>query len=147
MRPTAHVIVSSVTGGVLSVWLHSWEAGMGCLLGGVFIDIDHHIDYYFDYKKIPWRYKDLIDYCTSPAKDKLYLIFHAYEFLVLLWLAVFLLKLNSFWIGLGVGVSVHMMCDQFYNPLRPLAYFILYRIKNGFESKKLYTPEFLRKIS
>lgn len=140
MKPAQHVVISSGVGLVLAWWIQSAAAGLACFLSGVFIDIDHYLDFYLEKKKIPFRYKELTDFCNRDNKDRgrLRLIFHSYEFLVVLWLAVSYWHLNELWLGFAVGLSQHLVCDQLTNPFRPLAYFLAYRLKYGFQKEYIF---------
>lgn len=140
MKPAQHVVISGGIGLVLAWWIQSAAAGLVCFLSGVFIDIDHYLDFYLAKKKFPRRYKELTDFCDRDNEDrgKLRLIFHSYEFLVVLWLAVSYWHLNELWLGLAVGLSQHLVCDQMTNPFRPLAYFWVYRLKYGFQKEYIF---------
>ena len=76
-----------------------WDA----FLSGVLIDTDHHLDYVLIRKKIPFKYEDLIDFCLDEKTTKTYLLFHAYEFMVIFWLLISFLYLGKFWVGIALG--------------------------------------------
>ena len=141
MRPAYHALISIGTGGILLVFLKSWTAAFGCILSGVFLDIDHFFDYFLAKKGITLSYRELENYCTYDKTGKLYLFFHSYEFLFLFWICLYFFNLKNAWIGLAVGASAHILSDQFANPLKPLSYFISYRIQNAFKREKLFTKK------
>ncbi len=146
MKPIYHVTISAAVSVVLIVWFKSWHAAIACFLGGVFIDLDHPVDYFLAKKEIPLSYSDLFKYGAYDKEGKLYLFFHSYELLLIFWLLIYYLHLDWMWIGLAVGVSSHMLCDQIVNPLRPLAYFFLYRMKHGFKRKYIFTKAYFEQI-
>ena len=145
MSPTAHIIISAGAGAALAQWIHSPEAGFACFLGGVLIDLDHPIDYYIGRKKIPSTIAEIMDFYHPRQKGKLHILFHSYELFVMLWVATYFLKLGGIWLGLLSGATLHLICDQIYNPLKPLGYFFTFRLVSGFEKRKLYRDDFYEK--
>ena len=144
MSPIAHVLISTGAGAALAYVSHSSEAGMACVIGGVLIDLDHHLDYFFAKKKIPWTLGQIRDYYDGEKAGKLFLLFHSYELLLILWLLYYFCGGDIF-LGVLFGATGHLICDQFYNPLKPLSYFLFYRIQNGFEKKNLFNKEHYEK--
>lgn len=137
MRTSHHVAVSAGISLGLQAAMHSWPAALGCFLSGIFIDIDHYLDYYLLKKKFPCQFNDLVDFCFDVKISKHYLFFHAYEYLFVLWFAVFFFHLGKVWLGVTVGLTVHIVLDQWTNPIKPLFYFLTFRIKNQFEKTKI----------
>jgi hypothetical protein len=138
MRPGYHAVISLGLGALVAYGFRSWMAGILCFVVGIFIDIDHHLDFYLVKKKFPFRFSDLDDHCRRDVEGKLYLIFHSYEFLFLGWMAICYFRLNEMWLAAALSASVHIICDQLVNPLKPLAYFFVYRLSQGFERKRLF---------
>jgi len=147
MKPTTHAFVSLGTSALFWLSVKSPLATVVCFLSGVFIDIDHHLDYFIAKRRIPWRYKDLVDYFEDINSGKLYLVLHSYELLFLLWMGIYFLMLNDIWLGLAVGATVHLACDALVNSFRPMTYFMFFRIKNRFDRKRLFTQEYVQKFS
>lgn len=138
MRPTYHVMISGGVSAVFALWAKSWGAVLACFFSGILIDLDHHLDYWMITKKIPWSYKKLVDFFVHRQHRKVYLFLHSYEMLTVLWLSIFYFDLNAVWIGMAVGFTTHILCDEFANPLKPLSYFFVYRLRNGFERKHFF---------
>ena len=141
MRPTKHAIISAVLGAGLIYYLKSYPAGIACLVSGVLIDLDHHIDYVIAKGKIP-NYKELNNFCDSDPAWKPYLIFHSFEFLFFFWFLIFYSKLNVIWGGMAIGLTTHMICDQFANPIKPLAYSTIFRWQKKFDQRQIFTQRF-----
>lgn len=146
MKPVTHAVISLGVSALLLTWTKSWAAAFACFLSGIFIDIDHHLDYCLMRGKFPFLYRELQDYCLTARNGKLYIIFHSYELLLIFWIILTYYRLDGIWIGIAIGMSVHLVCDQWSNPLKPLAYFITYRIKHGFEGKRLLLEGYLENI-
>ena len=138
MRPTTHAIISASISTGLIYFLKSYPAALACFLSGVFIDIDHYLDYFLARKKFT-TYKELNEFCDHDTNWKLYLFFHSYELILLFWWAIFYWNLNLFWGGIAIGMTTHMICDQFANPIKPLAYLFIYRWKYKFAQDKILT--------
>ena len=87
---------------------------------------------------------DFFEYDKTP---KMYLWFHAWEYLWVLWLLIYFFQLGIFWIGFAIGLTVHLVCDNFANPIRPLGYFLIYRLRHGFDKKVILNEEAYKKCS
>ena len=75
MSPGYHVVVSAAAAVAVSSWTQSPAAGIGCFLSGIFIDVDHHMEYFLAKKKFPFDYRDLVKFCSHHQDGKLFLIF------------------------------------------------------------------------
>ena len=139
MSPVSHAVISAVTSVAFGYMTKSCPGAWVCFLSGIFIDLDHHLDYYLNKKELPLNYKKLLSFCEKEKAGKPYLILHSYELLLLLGFWIYYLHLGPLWGGLAVGITVHMIADQFCNPVRPLGYFLIYRIRHGFSREKLLT--------
>jgi hypothetical protein len=142
MKPTHHVIISGGVSAVFGFWIQSWSAVFACFLSGIFIDLDHHLDYWLIKKEIPLSYKKLLHFCHQEPDARLYLFLHSYELIFIFWACIYYFEWNAVCLGVAVGVTAHIICDEIFNPMRPLAYFLTYRIKHGFERRSL-----LKKVS
>ena len=138
MRPIHHVIISGGVTFVFSIWVKSTWALAACFLSGIFIDLDHHLDYYLARKEVPLNYRKFVDFFKHERRAKLYLFLHAYELLFILWVSIFAFSLGNVWLGVALGFTTHIICDEIFNPFKPLAYFMTYRIKHKFSREALY---------
>ena len=145
MKPGSHLIISSIAATGLTLGSQSWLAGVSCLAGGVLIDLDHVIDYKIEKKRIPLDYRQLSDFCQYDKKGKLYLIFHGVEYCVAMFVML-LLYPHPVLLGFLCGVSLHLMCDHLFNPLRPGAYFMLFRWRKNFERRFIFKQDYVQKI-
>lgn len=144
MRARYHVVASAGVSLGFQAMSHSWPASLGCFLSGVLIDTDHYLEYCVTQKKFPFQYKDLVEFCCYNKEGKLYLVFHAYEYLFIFWGLIYLFDLGVIWLGIAIGLTTHIMFDQFTNPTKPLFYFLTYRFKNHFEKNKLLTEKYFQ---
>lgn len=146
MKPVYHITVSAFLGLIFLTCFHSIMAAAACLFCGVLIDLDHHLDYWIAKGEVPWRYKDLVYFCATDKNHKMYLWFHSYESLIVLWLAIVFFDLGLVWVGAAVGLTVHVICDQFTNPLHPMVYFLTFRIKHRFKKEALFEKDFFKQV-
>lgn len=146
MKPSEHTVISVVTSGIFYAGTHSWPGTVMCFLSGIFIDLDHHLDFVLNKGRFPWKYPDLWSFAAEEKDGKFFLIFHSYELFAVLWFAVLYFHLDPVWFGMMVGATVHMIADQAANPASPLAYFFIYRLKHGFEKKWVFDSEYYKTL-
>jgi len=144
MKTSYHVIASAGISLGYQAAMHSWPATLGCFLSGVLIDIDHYVEYCIFQKKFPFRYKDLVDFCNDAKITKQYLIFHAYELMLIFWFLIYYLDLGVIWTGIALGLTTHMILDQWSNPIKPLYYFMVFRIRNNFIKTKMLSERYFQ---
>lgn len=122
--------------------LRSFSASFACFLSGVFLDIDHVIDYWL-HEGINFNIKGLFKWSEDRNWRFLILILHSLEFLVVFWILVSVLKLGPFWFGLAIGFSLHMILDLIYNTKTMYGYTYLfsYRVIKGFKGEYFHRRE------
>ena len=147
MSPITHTVVSAAVSVAFYQKTQSVSGTVVCFLSGIFIDIDHFFDYWIAKKKVSLSYKGLKAYCAREKAGKLYLIFHSYELLALLWYFVLTMpQLPMVWLGLAVGTSAHIMLDRMGNPIKPWGYFLAYRAKHRFSKRKFFPKELYERM-
>ena len=143
MTPAQHLVASTLTAAGFGAVTKSIPGSLVCFLSGIFIDLDHILDFYWAKKRMCWSLKELQDYCLNERSGKIYLIFHSYELLSMLWVIILIFFPNPIGMGLVVGLTVHMILDQLVNPIYPWAYFWFYRSRLGFPKKIFFKEDFL----
>lgn len=73
--------------------------------------------------------------------NKIYLVLHSYEFIMLFWIAIYFFSLSNTWKAVAIGFTQHLIFDQIINPVTPLAYFLTYRIIRGFRKNAIIKKE------
>ncbi len=136
MKPLSHLAVSTTVAGILLIAWGRWSLAIGCLIGGVLIDVDHLLDFYLNYRR--WTSLRVIYRTFAESRlHHVYLVWHTYEGLIALWLVLWVSGWPSLWVGVGVGLTLHLLCDQAVNPVRPWAYFLCYRIRHRFRREAI----------
>ncbi|MDD5438845.1 MAG: hypothetical protein PHS37_01505 [Candidatus Omnitrophica bacterium] len=113
----------------------SWGYAATAFFFGVFIDLDHLIDFFREHS---WRdIGKFIDVMVYVDLRQLWLLFHSLELLLALWGAIVIFRLNGYWISAAQGLSLHMLLDIIGNPIGIRGYWFLYRLNVGFKTEKL----------
>jgi len=145
MSPTQHTVVSTVVSFGFWSLTQSWAASILCFLGGIFIDLDHLLDYWIAKRKIFFTYPELLKFFEQESQGKMYLIFHSYEFLCVLWILEIAFLPSPEFLAVLAGTTIHLFLDQFFNEMRPFSYFFSYRIKCHFRKEEIFAPGYYEK--
>ena len=126
----AHVVCTAMLGWV--VYLKTADLFyVGIVVaGGIFIDLDHLIDYFRYFKNKKFSLKNFF-YGLYLGSGKVYLFFHSWELIfIILALATFFRSyvLLLFFLSL----SIHLLIDNTQRR-KKLFYFFTYRFLNGFK--------------
>jgi hypothetical protein len=112
------------------------------IAGCIFIDIDHFVDYFRHYKmKVDPAAFLRHEYLKS---GKVYLYFHSWEVVSLIYCAAFLFDSRIAFI-LAASLSIHLAIDNVQRR-RPFFYFLLYRLYKRFDARYLL-PEYFEAAS
>jgi len=117
--------------------------------GAVLIDLDHLIDYFFAFG----FHFDIFSFIHGEQfakNDKIYVLFHGWEYIILLVAAAWLIKSNfklkAAVLALALGGFFHLLIDVNVNDGMTLkGYSILYRARQSFDIEKIVTPEHYQK--
>jgi hypothetical protein len=112
---------------------------MGFLAGGVLIDVDHLIDYAM-HSRFRYGIGEFCQRCYDRRLAHATLIFHGWEYLVLLAALAATNDGNPWIVGLLLGMGIHLVCDQVTNKPYPMSYFILWRLGHRFRMEKVFPP-------
>ncbi|MFH1552857.1 MAG: hypothetical protein ABID83_04385 [Candidatus Omnitrophota bacterium] len=128
-----HLILAFMLAGFFRRLTLGWAWPVLGFTGGVLIDLDHFIDYFFYYG---WRF-DLGDFFNHRYKDsgRCYIIFHSWELLIALWV----FSAGVLWITPVVtGMTVHVLTDYLFHPqLGVLRLSLLYRWRHGLKRGRI----------
>ena len=142
MSPARHIEVSAALGTGVYLLTGDWGHAAAAGAGGVLIDLDHIWDFY---RK--WGFwgglRRMAGNSVLGGKqeaNRVYLLLHGWDVLLALaLLAVF--GLGDFYLLSAVlGGAVHLLFDQFVNPVRAFSYFLAYRMSKGFRRELLVDP-------
>jgi hypothetical protein len=140
-----HAIVSVGFGIAFYCLFKSVAGALVCVFSGILVDIDHYIDYVRD-RGFNFNLKRFFQYSHNIEYERLFIVFHGYEYLAPLALLLVLSDYNLLVAAVITGFTQHLLVDQFTNPVKPLAYFMSYRLKNRFSKECVLTDECLRSL-
>lgn len=114
-------------------------------MGGVLIDLDHFIDYFLAFG-FTFNLNYFIHGYQFLKSDKIYILFHGWEYVILLltvsWLIKSNIKIKAAVLALALGMFFHLGIDAVTNEGAQFrTYSIIYRAKNNFDLQPLVTPE------
>ncbi len=69
--------------------------------------------------------------------ERIYILFHSYELIALLWIAIYAFSLSDIWKAVAIGFTQHLIFDQLTNPFNTFGYFLTYRAIKGFKKNYL----------
>ncbi len=105
------------------------------VLGGIFVDTDHILNYFFSFKK--FDFKGLM---VSPYQKpkRVYLIFHSWELVVVGGFFAFFFH-SLFWQIFIFSLALHLLVDNLDGVKRKgfFHYFFLYRLSRRFRIEEL----------
>lgn len=139
-----HLTLGIVAG--LIAWLITkrfWASIVPAVLAGTLIDLDHLIEYWlvFGWSFDSGHFIKGFEYLESA---KMRVVFHGWEYVIILLAAYFLLKnrlAKTITLAIALGLFLHMGADSLINGIPPKSYSIIYRAANNFEMEKMVTPE------
>ena len=147
MKIKHHALASTIISGVLYSIFRSWGLAVATFVAGILIDLDHIVDYWIEYG-LRFDLKQFFNYFDEKNfgnRKRLFFIFHAWEWLIIIAAAAWLTDWDLWITGLLIGYGQHIILDELYNSfkyrIRPFfwGYFLLWRWKNGFEFKTPYS--------
>jgi len=141
MKPASHVIASGVVASIFYIYFRSAFGSLVCFLSGILIDTDHVLDYYLNYRTFSAGFKHFYNSCIELKLDKLLLVLHSYELILILWILVFIFQNNLLLIAISAGLTQHMLLDQIGNNAGKFSYFFIFRLCKGFGKDCLSSNE------
>ena len=137
MKLHNHILASTTVGGISYYIFGSWQISVTVFLSGIFIDLDHILDYFLYEKKIKLDIKDFFYKCEALILNKVYLLLHSYELIIILAILAYFTN-NYIVLGLLIGFGTHIMLDLAANKVHFLGYSFIFRLINKFNSKKSF---------
>lgn len=137
MKVIHHIVISIGVSALVWAIFRSSTAALACFLTGVFMDIDHLIDYAVNYG-LRFKVKHFFDAFEYEAFENIFVFLHSWEFIVIYLAILWLIDWKPVAIGAVTGILVHLLLDHFFNDHSRFAYFISYRLFHRFSAKHFY---------
>lgn len=141
-----HTLVSLGFGLAFYFVFKSFASALVCFAAGVLVDVDHYFDYVRD-RGFNFNLKRFFQYSYGVEYERLFIVLHGYEYFVPLALLLVLSDYHLLVLAAAMGYTQHLLFDQFTNPVKPLAYFITYRLRNRFSKQCVLRDDYLRFIA
>jgi hypothetical protein len=141
-----HVLSALIAGYIVWRFWRSPIISFGAaFLGAVLIDLDHLIDYFLAFG-LHFNLAAFIAGEQFAKSDKIYVLFHGWECVILLLLLAWLIKSNVklmvALLALSLGAFFHLLIDvNINNGMTIKSYSIVYRTFYYYEMEKVVTPE------
>jgi len=126
MKARYHAMVSIVLA-LPFIYTGRFYTGLMCFLFGVFMDVDHEVDFFVEYRRFTLSAFDLSE--GLQERSLCIIPLHSIEFVILLGI---LSRIYPCLIGGVIGVSVHLFFDGAINRMKPFSPFFVYRAINNF---------------
>ncbi len=140
MKPQYHAVITVTISGILYMAFKSWGLAVSSFIAGIFIDLDHVIDYVRE-SRPPFKIKTFFLTCYQCRFNKIVLVCHGWEWLVLWGAAAWLTGWNPWITGTFIGLSQHMILDTMYS-IRNLksvrSYSLIWRWKKDFDFDTIF---------
>ncbi len=140
MKLPYHAVATITISGVLYMVFKSWGLAVSSFVAGIFIDLDHIIDYLRENGR-PFKIKNFFRICHQCQFNKVILIWHGWEWIVLLGAAAWLTGWNPWITGMLIGITQHLLLDAINSipDLKSLrSYSLIWRWKKDFDFDTLF---------
>jgi hypothetical protein len=146
LRPQAHVAVSAGLGAIFWAKSRDWRTMALSLAFGVLVDLDHVFDYLYSERRLTWDTRTFMRTRYWRRSGRIFVLFHAFEYLPMVFFMWQAFKGRKWAVAATSAMSSHVLADHFVNELRPLGYFISYRILHRFKAEEILDWERVRRI-
>jgi len=140
-----HFLIAVLLGyGTGRYFKQPWLCLIVALLGGFLIDLDHVLEYFLIFGP-HFNFHYFIQGREFLVSGKIYLLLHAWEWVLLLGVLAWLLrrqkKAAAIIITLALAMGIHLVSDCLINQYPPQFYSLIYRASQNFSAEKLLSPE------
>lgn len=118
---------------------------MATVAVGVCLDIDHIVDYCYSRRTLRFSLREVYEACEDCALSRLIFVFHSYELVAFMWIAIVVYSPGDLWVAAAVGLTQHLILDQVTNPINAMGYFFSYRLAHGFRSESILRDKGVRR--
>ena len=134
-----HIILGLIAAFLFYFFYHNSILSLISFLTSMLVDFDHLLEYYlaegFSAKNFSAK---ILSGENFEKIKKMYLVFHAWEYIPILYFLTIVTSKYVF-IALAFGLLAHYLVDALTNEVKPLTYFLTYRILVNFNLNKLGT--------
>jgi len=125
---SVHFLTTMILAAIIVRVSSSFLYGFVCILGGIFVDLDHLIDYFLSTRK-RLALKEFVTH-KYLASGKIYLFLHSWEINLIILIMAISLDSALLWV-LFLSLTTHLFIDSLQRE-NSLFYFLSYRLSKGF---------------
>src|SRR6266446_7424416 len=114
MSPGGHLVTTAAACAAVYAGTGSVELVAGLAAGGFLIDVDHVVDYVLFERQRDLRPASFLRYYLSGRVQRVVLVLHSYELLVLLAALAWVTRVDWLW-GWVFGMLLHLPLDIIFN--------------------------------
>ncbi len=137
---TFHLLFSLLTGFIVwKIWSKIWASFLPALMGGLFIDLDHLLDYYL-VLGFNFKIENILNGVYFSESGKAYVLFHGWEYVLTFITLVFMFKnktAKSLFLALALGITLHLFIDMASYNVPMQKYSVFFRAGQGFSTKEI----------
>ncbi len=137
MRLHQHTAFSITVAGILYLIFKSWGLALASLISGILVDLDHIVDVVREHG---WsiKTKDFFRLCKTGQFDRIILVWHGWEWIILWAAAAWITEWNPWMTGVFIGLAHHMILDTYINATNPWSYSLIWRWKKDFHFDTIF---------
>ncbi len=132
-----HIAASTAVSGLMYLIFKSWGLTTASFISGIFIDIDHIYDVIREHGK-DTTIQEFFHISHGAQFHKVFLLFHAWEWLFAGLLLSWYSNWNHWVIGAVIGITHHLIMDSIYNSANFLSYSLFWRWKHNFHFDTIF---------
>lgn len=139
-----HILLSLAVGLIFAYIYRNWRFIILSFLPGLFLDVDHLIDYFLCRHGLTMNIKEFLSGTYFDTSNKVYLFLHGYEYALLAFFVAIIILINKNRINnasakaaillvMAISLFLHLVYDEIYYQPKLLTYSIIYRASHNFE--------------
>ena len=133
MQSRYHILLSGGISLALLIMVKDPFAATTCFLMGVFMDMDHLVDYWMETGKLTWKINELLDAIWK--SELVFIPLHSWELLLVM---MILTPTYPFLLGATMGFLFHMIADLATNHAKFEGFLIMYRVNVGWRKENVF---------
>lgn len=137
MKLPYHIAASTAVSGLMFLFFKSWGLTVASFIAGIFIDLDHILDVMREHGRTV-TVKDFFRICNTAQFDRIYLICHGWEWLLMGSVMAWYSNWNPWIVGATIGFTHHMVLDSIFNSTDFKSYSLLWRWRNDFNFDRCF---------
>ncbi len=133
MQSRYHILMSSILSLMLFFMVRDPFAALTCFIIGIFMDIDHLVDYWMMTGKLTRNITELLE--TLGSYELVFIPLHSWELLLAL---MMLTPIYPFLFGATIGFFFHMIGDLVFNQAKIEGFLFMYRVNIGWRKDLVF---------